>query len=247
MARALACALDAVSYDLHEELASTLGIESYRKIPVLSVTPGKRTKRTPDICPWLDGELAGSRYMDTEGGAQVAPFELCTKLMDAALADGATLRIGTVEGVEESADEGGERSVGAVKVDGELVPCKAFVCTMGPWAALAQDWLDLPVPSASPHAASTRPTTDDRAPSRVHRPPPPALSQRPATRRACAALRPRPKFPKSQRCLCALASILVVTVTGARATPPGQRASHSRQRASHPGQRARHPIGVVTR
>ena len=50
--------LHKVSYALHEELAETLGISSYRKIPVLRVSPGKRTKRTTDICPWLDGEIA---------------------------------------------------------------------------------------------------------------------------------------------------------------------------------------------
>ena len=36
-------------------------IESYRRIPVLSVSPGKRSKRTSDICPWLDGEISNSR------------------------------------------------------------------------------------------------------------------------------------------------------------------------------------------
>jgi len=141
--------LHEVSFALHEELAKTLDIQSYRKIPVLSVRPGKRTARTNDICPWLDGEIADSQFMDKDGGAQVAPYELCTKLMDAAVAAGATLKIGTVEGVEKAAaaeDGEGERSVSAVLVDGEAVPCKAFVCTMGPWAALAQDWLDLPVP-----------------------------------------------------------------------------------------------------
>jgi len=114
---------------------------------VLSVSPGKRTARTTDICPWLDGELADSQWMDKTGGAQVAPYELCTKLMDAAVASGATLQIGKVEGVEKVASSGEDDGlIKAVKVDGELVPCKAFVCTMGPWAALAQDWLDIPVP-----------------------------------------------------------------------------------------------------
>lgn len=36
--------------------------------------------------------------------------------------------------------------ISGVLVDGEVVPCKAFVCTMGPWAALAQDWFNIPVP-----------------------------------------------------------------------------------------------------
>ena len=32
------------------------------------------------------------------------------------------------------------------QVDGEELACSQFVCTMGPWAALAQDWFDIPVP-----------------------------------------------------------------------------------------------------
>ena len=91
--------LHKVSYALHEELASELDIKTYRKIPVLRVSPGKRTKRTTDICPWLDGEIADSSYMDEDGGAQVAPLELCTKLMEAAVAAGAELRIGKVGGI----------------------------------------------------------------------------------------------------------------------------------------------------
>ena len=138
--------LHKVSYALHEELAETLGISSYRKIPVLRVSPGKRTKRTTDICPWLDGEIADSSYMDQDGGAQVAPLELCTKLMDAAVAAGAELRIGKVEGIVTDAEAEGGQRVTAVKVDGEELACSQFVCTMGPWAALAQDWFDIPVP-----------------------------------------------------------------------------------------------------
>ena len=110
--------------------------------PVLSVTPAL-SAATTDICPCMDGDIANSQWMDQDGGAQVAPLELCTKLMDAAVVNGAELRIGNVQGVEKSGDED-DNSVSGVKVDGEVVPCKAFVCTMGPWAALAQDWLGHP-------------------------------------------------------------------------------------------------------
>ena len=137
--------LHQVSFQLHQDLAKELDIKSYRRIPVLSVTPGTRTKRTTDLCPWLDGDIADSRVMDQDGGAQVAPYELCTKLMNAAVEQGAELRIGTVEGCEKDVDSD-PATVTHVKVDGELVPCKAFVCTMGPWAALAQDWFNVPVP-----------------------------------------------------------------------------------------------------
>ncbi|EOD14498.1 hypothetical protein EMIHUDRAFT_461482 [Emiliania huxleyi CCMP1516] len=137
--------LHTTSFALHQELAESLGITSYRKIPVLSVTPGVRSKRTTDICPWLDGEIADSRWMDRDGGAQVAPHELCTKLVEAALSAGASLRIGAVEGIEKSGGDA-SMSVSAVVIDGERVACRAFACTMGPWAALAQDWFDIPVP-----------------------------------------------------------------------------------------------------
>ena len=46
-----------VSFKLHEELAKTLDIKSYRKLPVLSVSPGKRSSGTSDMCEWLDGEV----------------------------------------------------------------------------------------------------------------------------------------------------------------------------------------------
>lgn len=140
--------LHKVSFALHEQLARDLDISSYRKIPVLSVNPGKRTQRTGDICPWLDGDYRDSNWMDTEGGAQVAPKELCEKLVEAAVANGAQLRIGSVEGVvtEDNPSEEGGRRVRAVKVDGEEVSASKIVVTMGPWSTLAQDWFDLPIP-----------------------------------------------------------------------------------------------------
>ena len=64
-------ALHQVSFQLHAELAKALEIKSYRRIPVLSVTPGQRSARTNDLCPWLDGEIADSRWMDKDGSAQV--------------------------------------------------------------------------------------------------------------------------------------------------------------------------------
>jgi len=109
--------------------------------------------RTTDICPWLDGEIADSRWMDRDGGAQVAPHErchskvfvdspfimnrlpqvapheLCTKLVEAALAAGASLRIGAVEGIEKSGgDASAGASVSAVVIDGERSACCAVDC-----------------------------------------------------------------------------------------------------------------------
>ena len=171
--------LHKVSYALHEELASELDIKTYRKIPVLRVTPGRRSKRTQDICPWLDGEIANSAYMDQDGGAQVAPKELCTKLMDAAVAAGAELKIGKVEGVVKEAVDGGGEKVAAVMVDGEPLPCSQFVVTMGPWAALAQAQNPEPCqPVSAPTSTSTN-----------HRRPPPSSSARIAPRAVAGVVR----------------------------------------------------------
>ena len=131
------------SFALHAELAEELGIESYRRIPVLSVEPGLRSGKTKDICPWLDGDYRTSSMMDADGGAQVAPLELCTKLMAAAQANGAKLVIGKVEGVETTKDgaEGGLDRVAGVKVGGGVgvLPADAVCLTLGPWAALAEE------------------------------------------------------------------------------------------------------------
>lgn len=138
--------LHRISYKLHEELASALELTTYRKLPVLSVDPGKRSKHTQNICPWLDGEYSTCALMDATGGAQVAPYELCTKLMEAAIAAGAELRIGAAEGVKTRTDEAGLQCVEGVVVDGETVPADKVCVCMGPWAALAEDWFGMPVP-----------------------------------------------------------------------------------------------------
>ena len=63
--------LHQVSFELHAQLAVELNIESYRTLPVLEVTPGERSNRTADLCPWIDGEVAQTAVMDDSGGAQV--------------------------------------------------------------------------------------------------------------------------------------------------------------------------------
>merc|ERR1711953_1651557 len=85
--------------------------------------------------------------MDLDGGAQVAPYELCTKLMDAAIANGAELRIGAAEGINTRVDDSsGLQCVDSVIVDGEAVQADKVCVCMGPWAALAQDWFSTPIP-----------------------------------------------------------------------------------------------------
>ena len=113
-----------------------------RRIPVLSVTPGKRNKRTDQICPWLDGEYARCEYMDKDGGAQVSPKELCEKLVAAAVEAGAEYRQGSVEGIETNAAQ----ILTGVRVDGETIAASKFVVTMGPWSTIASDWFSMDIP-----------------------------------------------------------------------------------------------------
>ena len=94
---------------------------------------------------------------------KVAPLELCVKLMDAAVANGAKLVIGSVEGIETTsgADGGTSAVTGVLVVSGgddneaptfttttstTTLPCDAVVVAMGPWSSRAQDWLGLEVP-----------------------------------------------------------------------------------------------------
>jgi glycine/D-amino acid oxidase-like deaminating enzyme len=129
------------SFDLHEQLAKQLGIKSYRKIQTLQVQAGLKSGAIQ--ASWLDGKCS-SEMMDSET-AQVTPLEFTEAVLDAALANGATYRKGTVEGIEldESACAGKQpvKRVVGVRVDGAVIPCKRVVIAMGPWSVLAEEWL----------------------------------------------------------------------------------------------------------
>ena len=71
-----------------------MGVTSYRRIPTRSVRGGVSSS-SGNRPSWLDGKVQ-VRPMD-EGTAQVTPLELTNKLMNAAIAKGAKLEIGTVE------------------------------------------------------------------------------------------------------------------------------------------------------
>jgi len=144
-------ALHRLGFDLHERLATTLGLRSFRRIPTLQVRtrPGGSAKATRMV-PWLDGsEVASSSLMDSDT-AQVTPMELTTALVDAAVAAGARVRIGTVGGVQRGADG----AVQSVLVDGAPLPCKKVIFAMGPWSVLAGDWLGVQVPLEGIRSAS---------------------------------------------------------------------------------------------
>ena len=98
-----------------------------------------RGKREP---PWLaDGVAITSRLGSPETTALVEPRAFTTGLMDAAQAQGAVLRHGTVVDLLRSPD-GAVR--GVALADGEIVEGDAVIIAMGPWSILAARWLPLP-------------------------------------------------------------------------------------------------------
>lgn len=124
--------LHKLSFDLIEKLAETLPLKSYRKIETLSVSH-KKGKNVPS---WLDGEVSSS-FMDDKT-AQVTPKELTQSLLDSAIKKGATLHIGTVNGIIQ---DNGQIS-GVQLADGSAIHCSKCIISMGVWSTLLSDWID---------------------------------------------------------------------------------------------------------
>jgi len=126
-------ALHHQGFDLHAQLASELSLQSFRRLPTLSVGSRRGAGNPPQGFAWVD--RAASKLMD-EDTAQVNPAEITQKLFDAAVKNGASLQIGAVEGVRRDGD-----NITAVMVDGRDIRCKAVVFAMGPWSVLVEKWL----------------------------------------------------------------------------------------------------------
>jgi glycine/D-amino acid oxidase-like deaminating enzyme len=136
------------SFELHAELASAFeGKWGYRRLETLSVVASARRPlhAASRLAPpeWLARDaLVQQRLGTTATTAQVHPAQFTRGMLDAAIERGARLRAGCVTGLARSAD--GSR-VSGVFVDGELIEGDAVVIAMGPWSALASQWLPLPM------------------------------------------------------------------------------------------------------
>ena len=158
--------LHELAFDMYETLCPKLGVESYRKLPVVSVAPGPNSnkkqdnrKKNPsltDVIPnWLDGSIGRLSPMGWgDDTAQVTPKEVVEKMIEYANKDeeGIKVVIGTCTGVESN-DEDGTKSVTGVKYqngdeEGTLQATDVIVAA-GPWACQAEDWfegaVDLPM------------------------------------------------------------------------------------------------------
>lgn len=128
-------------YDLIESIAAELDCTSYRKIPTLSVSH-RRSNKKPEAS-WLDREASSSILDESGNTAQISPYELTTKMMNAAIAMGfAEIKKGKAKGV--IMDETGV--VTGVKVDDSIIDCEKVVLCLGPWTGvMLEDWFNITI------------------------------------------------------------------------------------------------------
>jgi glycine/D-amino acid oxidase-like deaminating enzyme len=132
------------SFALHADLADALGGQEwgYRRMTTFAGTIGAPT-RHPPLAPtpgWVGDGVAIKQRIGTPGStAQVQPARFTAATMRAAEKHGAVLRIGRATGLVRR----GERVCG-VQLEDETLSADAVVIAMGPWSALASEWLPLP-------------------------------------------------------------------------------------------------------
>jgi glycine/D-amino acid oxidase-like deaminating enzyme len=136
------------SFALHAEIAAELGADrlGYRPTDAVMVAAADGGSVEPyrrlDSPPWLDGNVAVHEVIgDTTTTAQVNPYAFTSALVEDAVARGARLVTGTVEGIDR---DPGTRAVTGVAVDGVSEPADAVVLALGPWTSQAQRWIALP-------------------------------------------------------------------------------------------------------
>jgi glycine/D-amino acid oxidase-like deaminating enzyme len=160
--------LHELAFDMYEELASPdkLDISTYRKLPVLSVSPGKggvakANKAGGDVKEampeWLDGNTGAIRMMGYgDDTAQVTPIQVVEQFVSKAGADKVEVCLGTATGVETTdvaaegdGDNDNKQQVTGVKYtplngssagEEQLLECDAVVISAGPWSCIAEDW-----------------------------------------------------------------------------------------------------------
>lgn len=154
-------ALARKSFQLHAHLAQTLGTDyGYRQMTTFAVAADadsvRASRPASDELAWLDGTGIPYATLGTPSTtAQVHPETFTQTLLQAALARGAQLLIGCVDGLELQRD-----LVRGVRVDGQIIPADAVVIAMGPWSGAAASWLPLPpVAGLKGHSMTLRPHT----------------------------------------------------------------------------------------
>jgi len=145
-----------LAFDMYESLAAEVGCDSYRKLPVLSVSPGKSNKGSKvakqslgDVMPrWLDGNMGNVGVMaEGDDTAQITPKEFVIKMIEKS---GVDVILGECTGVETTEDN---QVTGVTYIDRETkeectLEADVVVVSAGPWSCIAEDWfgtVDLPM------------------------------------------------------------------------------------------------------
>jgi len=148
--------LSSLSYKLHTELALKFPDIGYRKVNTLAVNAttihlnktkshSKVLKTKDSVSPWLNPSLVLSSSVlgNQETTAQVHPFLLTNRLINAAQDGGAVLRIGSeVIDIELQSDHNNQSYPKGVKLDnGDFIPADIIVICTGPWTDNVSKWL----------------------------------------------------------------------------------------------------------
>lgn len=148
-----------LAFDMYEDLAKRLKCKTYRKLPVLSVSPSSaKGKPVGDAVQhampsWLDGNYGRVSLLGKgDDTAQITPIEFTQKLVQEAEKDGKlTVIAGTCVGVETTTAKNGDQKVNGVlyspkssKEDGRtsVIPCDTVIVSAGPWSCAAEDWFN---------------------------------------------------------------------------------------------------------
>lgn len=156
--------LHELAFDMYEELCPELGVESYRKLPVMSVSPGPNNKKKQDnkkknpqvadmIPSWLDGSVGRMSPMGYgDDTAQVTPKEFVEKMMayanQSGKEPGINVVIGSCVGIEAEDGDDGVKVVTGVKYQGgeeeeeKVLQADDVIVAAGPWACQAEQWFE---------------------------------------------------------------------------------------------------------
>ncbi|AWM02798.1 NAD(P)/FAD-dependent oxidoreductase [Bradyrhizobium amphicarpaeae] len=134
------------SFDLHAQLAGEIAADcGYRPMSAYSgrVIPDGDPRRTMrSALDWLSNGIdISQRIGSSETTAIVHPGKFTSTMMNAAIAQGAELRLGCVTGIVRDA---GCATVKGVGMEDNVIEADAVVIAMGPWSLLAAKWMSLP-------------------------------------------------------------------------------------------------------
>jgi glycine/D-amino acid oxidase-like deaminating enzyme len=134
------------SFALHAQLPEEIaGDWDYRPMTAYRgfvASDGDPRRAAPSALGWLsDGVVIAQRIGTTETTAIVHPHKFTSAVMNAALAQGAELRLGRFTGIVRHADGSTVKGVG---VEDSVIEADAVLIAMGPWSLLAAKWMSLP-------------------------------------------------------------------------------------------------------